>query len=280
MKQAVIRWSFVAGAAVVVGPVAGWLTGSLRAPDGGPDATAFLSTSPLVGLAFTLGALLLAVVYAFVVAKAINFKWGMLCAGLIIGWAAWQSGRADAIIRRVQGPSVFWALAAEGLIYAVLATIATFFITRASDPRAAGVDSDEGTKSDSVKAAAVAVIAGGIAAWAVARSEMVGQTFAAAVTAGIVGTLVGRVVGHRACVPASMLACAVLAALSPVAAAFIHGPATLASMYKGELFPLARIMPLDWVAGMFVGVAVGVSWAGSMVEKHAPVEASGATPTP
>ena len=278
MKQAVIRWSFVAGAALVVGPVAGWLTGSLRAPDGGPDATALLSTSPVLGLAFTFGALLLAFAYAHVAAKALNFKWGMLCAGLIIGWAAWQSGRADAIIRRVQGPSVFWALAVEGLLYAAIGTVAAFFITRASDPRAAGVGSDEGARSDSMKAAAVAVIAGGIAAWAVARSEMVGQTFAAAVTAGVVGTLVGRVVGHRACVPASMLACAVLAALGPVAAAIIHGPATLETMYKGELFPLARIMPLDWLGGMFIGVAVGVSWAGSMVEKHAPVEAGGVRP--
>jgi hypothetical protein len=270
MKSAVIRWSVVAVAALVVGPVAGWLTGMLRAPDGGTDATALLSTSPVLGLACTLAAILIAVLYGHLAAKLLNFKWGMLCAGLIVAWAAWQSGRADAIIRRVQGPSALWALAAEGLVYGVIGVIATWFITRASDPRAAGVDGDEGMKQDSMKAAGVAVLAGAVAAWGVARSEMVGQTFAAAITAGVAGTLVGRIVGHRACVPASMLALPVLAGVSPVIAALMHGPNTLEVMYHGNLFAPARIMPLDWLAGMFIGVAVGVSWAGSMVEKHAP----------
>ncbi len=278
MKSAVIRWTAVALAAFVVGPVAGWLTGSLRAPDGAADATALLSTSPALGLVSTLAAVLLAVAYGHIVAKLQNFKWGMLCAGLIVAWAAWQSGRADAVIRRVQAPSALWLLAIEGLIYGFIGVVATYFIVRASDNRAAGVDGDEGTQQDSMKAAGVAVLAGAVVAWGVARSEMVGQTFGAAVAAGIVGTLVGRVVGHRACVPASMLACPILAAASPAIGAVMHGQSVTEALYRGELFALARIMPLDWLAGMLIGVAVGVSWAGSMVEKHAPEEARGVKP--
>ncbi len=270
MKQTLIRWSIVAVAALVAGPIAGRLTGMLRAPDGGPDATALLSSSPLLGILATLAAVLLAAAYGFAAARFLNFKWGMLCAGLIVAWAAWNSGRADAIIRRVQAPSALWALAAEGLVLGVLGVIATYFITRASDPRAAGDGADNDTRSDSVKAAGVGVLVGGLAAIAVARSEMVGQTFAAAVTAGAVGTLVGRIVGHRACVPASMLICPALAFLGPVVAAIFHGAGLRDALYRGELFALARVMPLDWVAGTLIGTAVGVSWAGGMIEKHAP----------
>ncbi|MFM9958836.1 MAG: hypothetical protein ACKVZJ_12240 [Phycisphaerales bacterium] len=270
MKQTVIRWSIVAGAALVVGPIAGRLTGMLRAPDGGPDATAFLTSTPILGVVVTLAAILLAWAYALFATKFLNFKWGMLCAGLIVAWAAWNAGRADAVIRRVQSPSALWALAIEGLVWGLVGVVASFFITRASDRRAAGVDADAGTRTDSVKAAGVGILVAGLAATAVARSEMVGQTFLAAVTAGAVGTLVGRIVGHRACVPASMLACPALAFLGPAAAAIFHGSGVLDVLYKGDLFALARIMPLDWLGGMLIGTAVGVSWAGGMVEKHAP----------
>lgn len=270
MKQVVFRWSVVAVAALVIGPVAGWLTGMLRAPDGGLDATALLSVSPVLGVACTLAAVLLASAYGVLAARWLNFKWGLLCSGLIIAWAAWNSGRADAIIRRVQSPSAMWALAAEGLVFGVVGVIACWLVTRASDARAAGVGADEGTRSDSVKAAITGVVVGGIAAFAVARSEMVGQTFAAAAAAGAIGTLVGRIVGHRACVPASMLACPALAFIGPVAAVVMHGSGLRDAMYRGDLFPLARVMPLDWLAGMFIGTALGVSWAGGMVERHAP----------
>lgn len=258
------------GAAFVLGPIAGRMTALLRAPDGGPDATALLSTSPVLGLLLTVAAILLATAYALFAAKQLNFKWGLLCAGLIVAWSAWSSGRADAVIRRVQGPSALWALAVEGLIYGLIGVVACWLITRTSDRRAAGVEPVDGMQGDSVKAAGVGILVGGAAALAVARSEMIGQTFAAALTAGAVGTLVGRIVGHRACVPASMLACPALACLGPVAAALFHGSGVLDVMYRGDLFAIARIMPLDWLAGMFIGTALGVSWAGGMVEKHAP----------
>jgi len=37
----------------------------------------------------------------------------------------------------------------------------------------------------------------------------------------------------------------------------------------GDLFTLAMPMPLDWLAGAFWGIPIGLSWAESMVEKPA-----------
>jgi hypothetical protein len=39
MKQSIIRWSMYAGAFFIAGPIAGMMVASVRAPDGGPDAT-------------------------------------------------------------------------------------------------------------------------------------------------------------------------------------------------------------------------------------------------
>lgn len=273
MKQTAFRWVIVAGAALVVGPIAGRLVASIHAPDGGTDATAFLSSSPALGLVMVLVALALASAYGHIAAKLLNFKWGMLCAGLIIAWGAWQSGRVDALIRRVQAPSALWTLAIEAAVYAVLGTAMSWFLTRASDRKAAFWGTDAGARQDSLTALGVGIVVGGIAAWGVARSEMVGQTFAAATAAGAIGTLVGRIAGHRAIVPVSVAANLLLGIAGPIIAAITQGSTIVETLYRGDLFPLARPVPLDWLAGTFVGVAVGVSWAGSMVEKHVPNQA-------
>jgi len=34
--------------------------------------------------------------------------------------------------------------------------------------------------------------------------------------------------------------------------------------YAGALFPTANITPLDFLAGAFLGVPVGISWAASL----------------
>lgn len=242
----------------------------LRASDGGTDATALLCASPVLGVFVTLAAIALAWGCGFAVARLLNFKWGLLCAGLVVAWAAWQSGRAEPIIRRVQSTSSLWTLAIEAAIYGVLGVIMARSITGASDPRLARLGNDDGVRRDSAAALLTGILAGGITAFAVARSSMVGQTFAAATAAGVLGTLVGRVVGHRAVVWASVAAGAVLSVAGPVIAAMMHGAELTSVMLRGDLFPLARVMPLDWLAGTLIGTAVGVSWAGSMVEKHAP----------
>ena len=52
----------------------------------------------------------------------------------------------------------------------------------------------------------------------------------------------------------------------------VNNGTMVADMYAGELFALARPAPLDWIAGGFIGVAIGISWAGSMIDRHVPEE--------
>jgi hypothetical protein len=58
--------------------------------------------------------------------------------------------------------------------------------------------------------------------------------------------------------------------IGPIGAVLLHpagvGPAQAA--LAGTLFPLARPMPLDYLAGALIGLPLGLWWAGSMLERH------------
>jgi hypothetical protein len=66
-------------------------------------------------------------------------------------------------------------------------------------------------------------------------------------------------------------AMAILGVAGPVVAAVLPGGngGVVRASYAGTLFPLGLSMPLDWLAGAFLGIPMGLSWAGSMTEMKA-----------
>ena len=65
------------------------------------------------------------------------------------------------------------------------------------------------------------------------------------------------------------LAMTFLAAIGPVASLAFHGSAgVLRAAYSGNYFGLASPLALDWVAGALLGLPLGLSWSGSMIEKR------------
>ena len=83
-----------------------------------------------------------------------------------------------------------------------------------------------------------------------------------------------RVLAHRSAGWATVLGVCLCGVAGPLLASTVDPERLLSGMYSGsissELVSLARIAPLDWLAGVFMGVPVGMSWAGSMVEKRVP----------
>lgn len=267
MSKALLRWVMLGLAALVAGPAAGWLSGSLRAPDGGRDATALLSESPARGVAYLLGVVGIAGLLGVVTARLCSLKTGLFSAGLVLAWAAWAGGRVDGIVRRTQSGSCLWSLALEGAALGLVGMILGWIITRAAarhteEPKRAGAGPVWLTGPP------IGIVVGGLAAWAFARSDLAGQAIVAATMAGLCGTLVGRVVIHRAPVASFLAVGAVLAVVGPVSGVVMEGPHLVESVYAGSVFPLSRLMPLDWLAGSFLGVPLGAAWAASMLEKR------------
>lgn len=280
MKQAVLRWTMYLGALFVAGPVAGLLMAGVRAPDGGPDASPLTGADPVRGLLLGLGAVAIAGAMGLLAARLTNAWAAMTTVGLTLAWAAWRAGNVEMILREANSAAPLWRLAIEGAIFGGLAVaimIGIHAITvrdhHESAPRAAaglGKTVRESAGGTGVLLAVfAAIVAGAGAAWIIANTGLKGQTVGAALMAGLVGAAVGRLVDNR--VPASvfLVPAAVLAVVAPAAAAVAFRGDIVAVVNHGGLFPVARVMPLDWIAGAFLGVPIGLGWTATMVDKRA-----------
>jgi hypothetical protein len=297
MKAGIIRWSFYLAALLVLGPLAAGLLGRLRAPDGGPDFSPLVSMTPGEGLLYAFLALLIAAIVAFPTARICGLRPGLTAAGLVMAWAAWQTGTVEGMIRTAQsgGPLVTQAiegavLAGLGLLLTVglsIAAIHEFPTGRRPHPtQAESAAADPNTRGASGIGATIiglftgkggllaipaAVVAGGIVAALVAATGLKGQAVMAAVFGSLAAAAVARLVDIRASYPQMFLAVLTLAVVGPLTGlAAGAGPAVVRASYAGELFPLAHIAAMDWLAGGLLGLPLGAAWASSMVEKRLP----------
>lgn len=279
MRHTLYRWLLLLLAMFVLGPIAGMMAGSLRATDGGPQTSLLVNDSLVMGLLVTLGVFFLAAVAGIAGSFISGLRHGMLCTGLVLAWAAWGMGQIDRILHHTQSASTMYALSAEGVLVGMLsvalaAVLVLIARQPALEPELAPHHHTPEPRSLVDKATpmalAASLVVAGIIAWLVAQDTLKGQTFAAAALAGMFGATAGRLTASAASALTFVLAIALLAIASPLIAAFMHsspiGPTRAA--LAGTMFPLARLLPLDWAAGAFVGIPLGLSWATSLVDKH------------
>lgn len=269
MKQVILRWACLLVAMFVLGPIAGSLIGSLRAPDGGPAATALLNESMPKGVLLTMLVIVMAGVIGVVGSKLTTWRVGLFGAGLVLTWGAFSAGQLNDVLRRTHTGSTYWTLAGEGLLLgAVVLAVAWVILKVSRQPEEASVKPSQFGQAGNGLLVTIAV--GCVVGALVARSELVGQTVAAAIAAGTFGALIGRVVSSTAPTIVFIAGGVLLAVIGPMSGALVDGGAAIERLYAGHTFPLARVMPLDWLGGVLIGVPVGTWWASSMVEKHAP----------
>ena len=284
MRQNLYRWLLLLTAAFVLGPIAGAMTASLRAADGGPNASLLVNSSAVMGVVITLGVFALAAVAGVSGSVLAGLRHGLLCTGLVLAWGAWGTGQVDRILHRTLSNSTMYALSAEAVLVGALSVglaAVMVLIARqpAPDPELAPHHHapEPRTLIDKASPAALAasIAVAGIIAWLVAQDTLKGQTFAAAALAGMFGATAGRLAAPTSSAITFVAAIALLAIASPAVAAFMQpsGLGTARAALAGTLFPLARPLPLDWAAGAFVGIPLGLSWATSLVDKHSHAQA-------
>ncbi len=287
MKRAmkvILQWVFAAIAALVVGPLAGLATAANTGVDGSPDATMFLGSSLAAGVLGHAAALALAGGFGLLTARVISGRFGLFTAGVVLTWAAARTGRVEAIITAQPDASTLTTLAFEGALLAAAAAGLAWLVCRDAHQEKHSAY-EKPISGETVLALAAALVAGGIGAWLAARDDLKGQTIAAAWVAGALGATLARVLAHRSAGWVVVLGVCLCAVAGPLLASGASIEALRLHLYSGtingSLASLVRIAPLDWIAGAFMGVPVGMSWAGSMVEKRveeasAPAKPSGA----
>ncbi|MBX3401772.1 MAG: hypothetical protein KF699_00010 [Phycisphaeraceae bacterium] len=284
MSHVLKRWIVLLVSLLVLGPVAGILVAMLRAPDGGAHASLFINTSPVWGAVVGLLVFALAAAGGVPAARVGGVGHGYFCAGLVLAWAAWATGQIDHILHRTQSVSTMYTLTGEAVFVGAMALgLGVLLLWISKDPSPHGGEAGSSAHPHHVEPRAlwnnstpqallIGAAIGGIVAWLVAQDTLKGQTFAAAAFAGMLGATAGRMSAPNASAVTFVAAIVVLAVVSPVAATFMHagGMGPTRAALAGRLFALARPLPLDWAAGAFFGIPLGLSWAASMIDRHAP----------
>jgi hypothetical protein len=271
MKAAIVRWMFYLAALLFFGPVAAMLVASLRAVNGGPDATPLVSTTPALGILLAFAALAVALLLGIIASRLAGAFAGMSTAGLVVAWIAWRTGTVDGIVRASHSGRPLFLLAVEGAIFGIAGIAMAVLIVRMGDitERRGGLDQKQLIPDAKAwTALGLAVLAGAVGAGILAVTALKGQAIAGAVFGGMLVGVVGRLQRVRS-VPAYMIPIAILAVLGPLSGlAVAGGPGNvIAALYRGTLFPIAHPLPLDWIAGGLLGIPIGIGWAGSMERK-------------
>jgi len=271
-------WTAVAGAVLVVGPIAGSVAGQLQTHTGLEDASPFTASSTVSGIVVGILVLAIALGYGIAVGRIAHARLGLICTGLVLTWAAWRFGTVAALIRDAGDASPVTRLAIEGGVFGALlaAGCAVLLLLSRSvsqdrlqtEPLKNPVAVDQSTPMDWAIAAVAVCLAGLFAAWLLARSPLQGQVFASAVGAGVIGAAVGRSVSLRAPMLPILIGGFSLALVGQLVAGYGVSGDALVRLYAEEWPGLGLISPFDWLAGVLVGAPLGEMWAHSMVDRQ------------
>ncbi len=284
-----LYWGCALFALFVLGPIAGSLMGGLHGLDGRSAVTPLTSSSMAMGMLKAVAVLAIAAAAGLLGSRLFHARDGLTFAGLVVAWAAYRTGAPDELIRHTQAPSLLWRLSAEGLILGLLGVVLCVFVVSAHRHQGSEAQSNRGRAErdgesmsamlTSIGAAAGAgAIVGGVVAWLIAVETLKLQTIAATACAGIaagsaaqlvISAMPGAAASYRRTLVAGACSMAILATVGPVSALAANGSTgVLRAVYTGNYFGLAAPLALDWVAGALLGLPLGLSWSGSMIEKR------------
>lgn len=292
MSQVTLKTLFTLAALLAVGPLAGSLIGSFRAADGGASITVLLNSSPVLASLACVGVFVLAAAVGGPAAFIFGTRTGMLMSGYVLAWAAWQTGTAEALVRRTQSGDLYWMLALEaafvGLLLLALVAGVMFAGLICESRRDKAVRPDEDLLKDVASSVTTlaglvgvlaAAVAGLVVAWAIAVEPLKGQAVFAGIFGGIAAAAAGRLSASffSESPPefAPYLGLALVAVGVPIWMAVTGGPGAdlVAAFYAGTAWPPAYLLPLDWAAGAALGAPLGSAWVHSMVDSRTPQRA-------
>lgn len=280
MRAATLRWAIFLSALLAVGPAASFFLLPLRAPDGALAATPLMTSDPIAGLGRGVVAMLIALAMGLLACRIAGFRSALSAVGIVLAWMAWRTGGVDQVLRSAGSASALKTLAFEGAIFGLMALALAVILAQVGRVVEQAEEGDIGQGSPLAKAGVgsakslaiylpIAVIVGGAAAWIVAATPIKGQAIFGAVLGGVAVAAAGRLLTPRMPLAIMLLPIAVLATISPIVGMLLASAADAhIDSYRGTLAPIAHVLPLDWIAGGFLGIPLGAAWATSMLDKQ------------
>lgn len=257
-------------AAVVIGVaglIGGVLLARLAAPwlhaAGGDAAAAIHTSSSVFATAIAVGVFLVIVhVLAAVLAKIIGTNPALFVAGVSVAALTSHMGTAERFAAQ-HGSQLGMIVELAGL--AVVCALLQTIVFRAGAPSSSAKVASHTAQTSQPRsvgtwcALAVASIFALTIMWLVARCSLTGQVVAAATLGAVGATVLTSLVVGRGCER-------VLYSVPLLALVCVHVITLFVFQDDPRLLPLFRIMPLHCLAGAMMGTALGVGWAGTLLE--------------
>lgn len=267
MKNALVRWGLIAAATLAVGPLLDSLMAVARDGSGGRNVTLLVSQAPAVSLALGLIVIAAAAAFGYAVRRVTTIGLGLFCAGAIVAWPAFNGATAEGLVRDAQSAGPFARLAVEMALLGVIGVLGTRFIVGRIEPDPSGrEDPEELIGPRAALGAGVSFVVAGVSLWILAREGTPGQNTAAAGLAAMAAVAAGRSAAPKASIVACVAGIFAVGLAGPILALVTQGSDIVVAAYSNSLAPLARITPMTWLAGVWLGAPIGASWASSMVE--------------
>ncbi len=272
-----MRWVPGIAALFVLGPIAGALTASVRAADGGPEATALVSANPAMGVLAMLATVVLAAIVAIPTARFVNYRIATWAGAFVLTWGAWRQASLGDLVHVTRPDSPMFALAGEGLLTGLVGVVLATALVMAVPSKDARspmrtVRGESGWVGFGLCALVTAVVAGAVC-WVVVLEPLKGQAIFGAALGSFVGAAAGcwaaSFVGVPPREPACFAGLALVATLGPVVAQVILGGEVIGATFAGHMPGFGSVIGLDWLAGGLMGAPAGVAMMEQMVHKHA-----------
>lgn len=272
------RYGGLFGGLIVAGLVGGFLSRWMIGDRGIPGPLLLLGDGGMRSAGLAIVALLILTVVAIVVARMINSAVGMFVLGCGLGVLAMRCGTVRDVIFGGVSPTT---MAIETLLWSVAIAIAGLALFKAGgwladvqprpvDRASLGRDEPAGRGMSSAPPMVVACAAAALTipvVWLLLRNDLKGQAIAASVAGGMIAGLLARLWAPHLqpwFVPAAAIAAMGVAQL--VAAALFPRP-VLDSFIRSDAPRLLAAMPIDIVAGVLAGTAMGFGWSRSFVRE-------------
>jgi len=292
IARSFLSWAFILLVLFAIGPATAALSGNVADSLGTHDASLLLSASALRGLVIGVAIFAITAFVTWFGAYAFTLGIGLTCGGFVLGWASYGLGSVERIIRLNGANTNLVLLAIESLVVIMVAAFITVIACRIAEGRqpgasnesrrrtpisvflaASALSEDRGAWLKIIAPFAASAAAAALAATLIAANGLKGQTLFAGVVAGIAAGFAGAYVASAMksmvwpLVP--MLAMALTAAVGMIVTKFTHGSGLVEAVYADKLLALGRILPLDWAAGGLIGVPMGMSWRGVLLDARA-----------
>jgi len=264
MQDTIKQFSLVVVAGLLAAPVANWALHGMESADGTLGVPLVLTAHPISATLHAAVAMVWFGILALIAGRLSHRYTGALVFGL--GWTLVARRGIDAgeLIRHLDtfglsDSGTYWKFCVETVVLAIPTVLLIFLLAKKTRTRY----EDEGGRFDpaSVRGAVTGCVIGLIACWVFVVTDSKGQAVFGVLAGCAVASTVVRLAWPNCNGSILYVVPIVVGLVGSVSSAFMMSSGSILKMASGSIWPLARVMPIDYIGPGIFGIALGIGIA-------------------